>query len=337
LDLTNPRDIIGTPKYMSPEQARCLALDERSDIYSFGVVFYEMVSGRVPFDFKDPISVLRAHVEDRPQAPRELRPELRIPQPFEAMILKCMRKRREERYQSMRELLGELERMAVEMDRDGDVHTEMIVLDERTPSERFTPGRLSPDDETRAMPGAMPPATRRRLAAGAVALALCSAALAVVLSRALDGEDAAGTPPAATAHPPVSATPVPAEPALAPVSHQAAQGATPPPPEPAPPPAPAPAPPAPITFAITSDPAGAKIFEGEAMIGDTADPFFVKLDGPRHERKFMLRKKGYQDQELVVSVDGQKPGATVGRTVKLKKKQSGPGKPATEEDPFGKF
>ncbi len=78
---------MGTATYFSPEQAEGIGVDSRSDIYSLGVVLFEMVTGRPPFLGESPVAVASKHVRDSPPAPRELNPS--IPPTFEAIILKC--------------------------------------------------------------------------------------------------------------------------------------------------------------------------------------------------------------------------------------------------------
>jgi predicted ATPase len=98
--------IIGTPDYISPEQAEGEEADQRSDIYSFGVILYEMVTGRVPFEGDTALSVALKHKTEEPLDPREFNDQ--ISEGLSAVILKCMEKERERRYQSAEELLLEL-------------------------------------------------------------------------------------------------------------------------------------------------------------------------------------------------------------------------------------
>jgi serine/threonine-protein kinase len=97
---------MGTATYFSPEQAEGIGVDARSDIYSLGVVLFEMVTGRPPFMGDTPVSVASKHVRDHPPAPRELNPS--IPPTFEAIILKSMAKDPAHRYQTAEELRADL-------------------------------------------------------------------------------------------------------------------------------------------------------------------------------------------------------------------------------------
>jgi serine/threonine protein kinase len=94
--LTQTGAVMGTATYFSPEQAEGLGVDARSDIYSLGVVLYEMVAGRPPFLGDSPVSVASKHVREQAPAPRQFNPS--IPQDLEAIILKCMAKSPEYRY-----------------------------------------------------------------------------------------------------------------------------------------------------------------------------------------------------------------------------------------------
>ena len=98
--------LIGTPDYMSPEQAEGEKVDHRSDIYSLGTVLYEMVTGKTPFEGKTAISIAMKHRTEVPVAPRELSSQ--ISDGIDTVILRCMEKERDKRYQSIEELLADL-------------------------------------------------------------------------------------------------------------------------------------------------------------------------------------------------------------------------------------
>jgi len=105
--LTEDGGVIGTPEHMSPEQVEGKKADQRSDIYSMGVILYEMVTGRVPFEGKTPMSVASKHLTQRPREPRELNAQ--VSEGLSGVIMRCMEKERERRYQSVEELLLDLE------------------------------------------------------------------------------------------------------------------------------------------------------------------------------------------------------------------------------------
>ena len=99
--------VIGTPEYMSPEQLEGKEPDPRSDIYSLGVILYEMVTGRVPFGGDSALSIALQHKTEFPLSPQEFAPDL--PPDLSAVVLRCLAKDREERYQSAAELLRTLD------------------------------------------------------------------------------------------------------------------------------------------------------------------------------------------------------------------------------------
>lgn len=145
--LTQAGMIFGTPRYMSPEQARAEQIDRRSDIYALGVILYECLTGRVPFDGRDPISILIQHVNEKPKPFAVINPALPAMPDLEAITLRCMAKSADERYASVTELLTELERV-----------------------ERRLLGNAAADEfgATQAMNSAQVPVTRRQAAATAV-------------------------------------------------------------------------------------------------------------------------------------------------------------------------
>ena len=99
---------IGTPQYMSPEQAEAKDVDARSDLYALGVVIYEMLTGRAPFDGDTPLAVAMKQKLEAPKDPREWNPG--IPADLAALVLKCLEKDKERRYQTAAEVHAELVR-----------------------------------------------------------------------------------------------------------------------------------------------------------------------------------------------------------------------------------
>lgn len=113
-NVTTTMEAVGSAHYLSPEQARGGYTDQRSDIYSLGVVMYELFTGRLPFDGETPIAVAMQHMQADPIKPRVINPD--IPQAIEDIILKAMSKEQRLRYESAAEMLADLKKAYTDPD-----------------------------------------------------------------------------------------------------------------------------------------------------------------------------------------------------------------------------
>jgi Tol biopolymer transport system component/tRNA A-37 threonylcarbamoyl transferase component Bud32 len=124
--ITDAGVMIGTPEYMSPEQVEGKDVDQRTDIYSLGVILYEMVTGRVPFEGDTALTIAVKHKTEEPKDPREFNSQ--ITEDLSHVILKCLEKDVEKRYHSAAELKVELENI------EKDIPTTKRVIPERKPT-----------------------------------------------------------------------------------------------------------------------------------------------------------------------------------------------------------
>src|SRR5439155_23579857 len=108
--MTEAGSIIGTAQYLSPEQARGTRVDQTSDLYSLGVVLYELLTGAVPFTGETPVEIAMKHLSAVPERPSVKRPE--IPHDLDMVVLRALAKDPADRYQSAEEMDADLERVA---------------------------------------------------------------------------------------------------------------------------------------------------------------------------------------------------------------------------------
>jgi serine/threonine-protein kinase len=159
--ITGTSVIIGTPEYMSPEQAEAKAVDPRSDLYSLGVILYEMVTGRVPFEGDTALSIAMKHKGETPKSPRSINPN--APDDLSRLILKCLEKDKNARYQTA-----------------AAVGTELEKIEKGIP----TTDRLVPERKTRTSREITVKFTLRKLAVP-VFIIIALAAIAVIVWRVL--------------------------------------------------------------------------------------------------------------------------------------------------------
>lgn len=137
---------IGSVHYISPEQARGEITDEKADIYSVGVMLYEMLTGRLPFEADNAVSVAIMQLQSEPKLPREINPQ--IPEGLEDITMKAMRKDPAKRYQSAAEMLYDID----EFKRNPTIHFEYTYFKDETPTrfvEAITRVKGEPSTETK--------------------------------------------------------------------------------------------------------------------------------------------------------------------------------------------
>jgi serine/threonine-protein kinase len=196
---TQVQQVVGTPDYMSPEQALGGDLDHRSDLYSFGVVLYEMLLGRPPFHTETPTATLMAHVHTPVPLPSSLDPDFN-PR-IEAVLLRALAKDPKDRYSSATRLVDSLAEAAGQAPAAGTEAVTQVTAAIAAP----------PGARERAAPAPPPPPRRRRwllAGAGVGVVGVAIVAVAAVLLFSGDGEPdgarvavAADTTPAATPSP----------------------------------------------------------------------------------------------------------------------------------------
>jgi len=193
--LTQEGMVFGTPEFMSPEQARGETLDSRSDIYSLGVILYELLTAQLPFPRCKPMEYISHHINTPPIPVTERNPDLHLPPGLDPIIAKSLEKDRDKRYQSAREFAEALRSVLPREARSGTMRAIPTGGDDtgRVPQQRRTSGSVAP------------PAGGRGLVIGL--LALIAVLLAVVIWLLAAGREppppvpAAGAPPAATGLP----------------------------------------------------------------------------------------------------------------------------------------
>ncbi len=195
---------VGTPSYMAPEQGQGLKVDRRADIYSLGVILYEMVTGRVPFEAETPMAIVVKHITEPLPLPGKINPDL--PESVERVIMKALAKNREDRYETAGKMAFALRKAIAELD---------TLVAEAAPSPQVgiaevevSPTVVEEGEATRVVPppGVVPAPGRKGLPVGAIvagaALLLVLLAAGLLLARRLaTGRHAEATQAAVTEMP----------------------------------------------------------------------------------------------------------------------------------------
>ncbi len=122
-ELTQTGLFMGSPKYMAPEQIQGEAADGRIDIYALGVILFEMLTGKVPFDRPSSVNILMAHVHDEPPMFEEVNPDVHVPFELEAVVRRCLAKSPIDRYATMDQVLAALKQVGVGASSDVSVRS----------------------------------------------------------------------------------------------------------------------------------------------------------------------------------------------------------------------
>lgn len=274
--LTRAGTVFGTPHYMSPEQAAGATVDHRGDVYSFGVILYELASGKVPFDADNFMGILTQHMYKAPVPIRALVPPPEdVPPGLEALILKCLSKRPEQRYQSMRELMDDLVKL-----RDGlvpDAVAEMMARSGgfNVPADFWKTGGRMPAPVPATPGGGSEGRSRWPLIAGAAGVLAAVGIVAAIFAH--PSESPASAPPRAAQGAPATAAP-----------------------------APAPAPPEAISVAVAAEPMDSEVFRDGTSLGTV--PVVVQV-AVGQTVTVEVRHPGYVTGTL--ELDGKESKATV--------------------------
>ncbi|MBJ6759638.1 serine/threonine protein kinase [Myxococcaceae bacterium JPH2] len=322
--LTQTGIILGSPQYMAPEQARNVS-DPRSDIYSLGVVLYQMLMGRPPFLAAQSIDVIVKHINEPPPAFGSLWPEHTVTPEVEAVVMKCLAKRAEDRFQSMEDVMNAMRRAAAASGVSGVFSS---------PRTAVGSGPISgPHTGPHVMPGSGPSTVAldisveepEKKSQKGFAVALFGGAVLLGIAGALVVALRPATPEP-TSPAPVEATAIAPTPA--------------PTPTPSPPPARddlAPIP-DPVRFLITTEPSGAQVeYEGK-LVGETPVNIEVPSDALGHaSAQLTFSLDGYQ--RIIVLAEGTGTEIRFNQKLTKTKKAStrpskGPGSSAYKDDPY---
>jgi serine/threonine protein kinase len=271
-NLTLEGNFLGSPRYMAPEQIRHLEVDGRADIYALGVVLFEMLTARAPFEGDAPVKTLMQHLTEPVPSMKKLS-GVDVPAEVEQVVRKCMMKDPAERWPDVDALREALKDAAAHLGEVTGEHTGDRSGQGKVPASLSTPARREPSASLDATMTAPVPSRGVPWLAVAGVLGLLFLVLAGLGTAFVVGQLGSGEQPEGEATVVVPATP----------------------PEPEPPAEPPPAAKAAV-LTLDSEPQGAEIWEGNKLHGKTPLPIPLDVEG---ERTFTLKLKGYEDLNVV--------------------------------------
>jgi eukaryotic-like serine/threonine-protein kinase len=304
--LTQAGQVFGTPHYMSPEQCAGTNVDHRTDIYAVGVILYELATGSVPFDADNLMGILTKHLYETPIAPHELAPPVDVPPALEAVILKCLQKKPEHRYQSMAELASDLS--AIEQGL-----TPRAVIDKVQQRSTSGPQTLT-GVEARVSVSTGQIEIRKSRAPLFIGLGVAAAALIGIGAFMMSGKGEDPQPTAAVKPEPAGAS----SPATAAQPSAAAE--------------PAPAAAAPSLVTVTTFPANAEVYQEGALVGNS--PYALSKPQAGKDVKLELRLPGYDTKFVTISAaTGSSIGVNLAKKAEAKPDPRPPAQQATKPRP----
>jgi len=335
-DLTQAGLFMGSPKYMAPEQILGGEITARTDIYSLGVMMFEMLTGKVPYDRGASVGTLMAHVNDPLPPLRQVNPKLQASPTMENIVYRCLEKEPNKRFNSMKDLLNALKRIGNEDGTLTDTHESMpmarvegassiVSSDSLVTPPSFSGAQQISDSGRQAVPVFASPSVSETLSStpqttsdtdmaavqapnkgrtyvwGGVAVAVAlGIGLAVVLSSGKPTvADAGQGTPAVTPSSAPSADPSVAQ---QPPQTQTASAA------------PSVALPVPLIrqVRVESEPSGATVSEGDTQLcTSTPCELTWKDDAARSEHKLHINKKGYKTYKVTVAPTDEKVKAAL--------------------------
>ncbi|MCO4760553.1 MAG: protein kinase [Myxococcales bacterium] len=212
--LTQAGKMFGTPRYLSPEQAQGKKLDNRSDLYSLGVIMFECITGRPPFVADEPIAVAIKHVQEPAPHMEDVATDIRIPAAVDRLVFKLLAKSPNDRYQSAEEVVAAIDQAMMALQQAGSG----LPVGHYTPHAAMTPARPSTippasadDDATRAMAAISDPLDEATRAMEPVAPQAHEAATRFIGAMADDDDATRALEPVSAARAPAPSPPRPSQ------------------------------------------------------------------------------------------------------------------------------